>query len=283
MGITAQCHVMVRISADVKRAIDFDKIEGWEADLRAALSGCVTDTTIREIARSNLQFVEDTRDLLFEHAGRDGVIDATLAWIESSSVAAYHGTRLTDAEVLSVQKLGLVPLSAGARRARIHRALSGHPDWANAGSQLDRVLADLGQHNRSGHREGQVHVTLSRAGLENGFNHYLTHGSEFDQHAAFELLGDEGKALLAKDGKKTIVQVAVAGDRALRGCHRYLTIDDLRSRGDVPNLANEFLKAWSYRLAHPSFDPRTLEVDCGLVFKETIPPRWIARLEGLPD
>ena len=182
-----------------------------------------------------------------------------------------------------MRKLGLIPLSAGARRARIDRALSGHPDWAAAQSQIDKVLADLGQHNRDGHREGQVHLTLSRAGLENGFNHYLTHGAEFDQHAAQALLGEGGKALLAKDGEKIIIRALVAGDRALRACHRYLTIEDLRARGDVPNLVNEILKAWSYRLAHPGFDPRTLEVDCGLVFKEAIPPDWIVELETLPD
>jgi hypothetical protein len=182
-----------------------------------------------------------------------------------------------------VRALGLIPLNAGARRARIERALSGHPDWAAAQRQLDKVLADLGQHNRAGHREGQVHLTLSRAGLENGFNHYLTHGAEFDQHAAQALLGDEGEALLAKDGKKTIVRVVVAGNRALQACHPYLTIEDQRARGNVPNLVNELLKAWSYRLAHPGFDPRTLEVDCGLVFKETVPPDWIVKLETLSD
>jgi hypothetical protein len=137
---------------------------------------------------------------------------------------------------------------------------------------MDEVLADLGQRNRGGHRERQVHLTLSRAGLENGFNHYLTHGAEFDQHAATELLGDAGTALLAKDGKKTIIRAIVAGERALQACHPYLTIDDLRSRGDVPNLVNQLLKAWSYRLAQPSFDPRTLEVDCGFVFREAVPP-----------
>jgi hypothetical protein len=265
----------------MKRAIDFDSIKKWEADLRTALSGCVTDTAIFEIARSNPQYVEDARDLLFEHASRDGVIDATLAWLRSSSIAAYHGTRLTDAEVQDVRNLGLVPLSAGARRSRLDRALSGHPRWTAVQSQMDKVLAELGQHNSAGHREGQVHLTLSRAGLAKGFNHYLTHGAEFDQHAAQALLGDEGKALLAKDGKKAIIRVVVTGDHALQACHRYFTIEDLRSRGDVPNLVKEFLEAWAFRLAHPGFDPSTLKVDCGLVFKEAVPPNRISRIEIL--
>jgi hypothetical protein len=58
--------------------IDFDNIEEWEAEPRAALSGCVTDATVRELARSNLEFVEDTRDLLLDQAERDDVIDATI-------------------------------------------------------------------------------------------------------------------------------------------------------------------------------------------------------------
>jgi hypothetical protein len=274
--------MLSKISGIVKRVIDFDSIEEWEADLRAALSSCVTDAAISEIARSNPEYVEDARDLLFKHAERDEVIDATLAWLRSSSINAYHGTRLTDAEIESVRQLGLVPLNAGARRARLDRALSGHPGWAAAQRQMDTVLADLGQNNSSGHREGQVHLTLSRAGLANGFNHYLTHGAEFDQHAAQALLGDEGLVLLAKDGKKTIIRAFIAGDRALQACHPHLTVEDRRSRGDVPNLVDQFLRAWSYRLAHPGFDPRTLEVDCGFVFKETVPPGWIMKIESPP-
>jgi hypothetical protein len=282
--VSSRCGSLSPFRSDfVRRVVDFDRIEEWERDLCAALAGFVTDATIREIARTDLQFVEDTRDLLFERAGRDNVIDATLTWINSSRIAAYHGTRLTDAEVQSVRIHGLVPLCAEARRARIDRAFSGHAHWANVVVRLDQVLEDFGKHDLGGHREGQVHLTLSRAGLESGFNHYLSHGSEFDQRAAFELLGDEGKALLAKDGMKTIVQVVIAGDRALRACHPYFTVDDLRSRGDVPNLVNEVLKVWSYRLAHPGFDPRTLKVDCGLVFKQTILPVWIAKLERLPE
>jgi hypothetical protein len=44
--------------------------------------------------------------------------------------------------------------------------------------QLEETLALFGAANHGGHREGQVHLTISRAGLVQGFNHYLTHGSE---------------------------------------------------------------------------------------------------------
>jgi hypothetical protein len=43
---------------------------------------------------------------------------------------------------------------------------------------------------------GKVHQTVSPAGLTRSFNHYLTHGSEFDLMVAQHFLGTDGKALL---------------------------------------------------------------------------------------
>lgn len=274
---------MSKTSASGAPAIDFDRVRDWGPRLRTALSGCVSDATISKVARTKLEFVEDARDLLFELAGRDAVIDATLTWLSSSDIVAYHGSRLTDDDIRNIRTNGLVPLAASARRPRLERALSSHPDWRTVQTRLDQVLNDLGQNNLAGRREGQVHLTLSRAGLTNNFNHYLTHGAEFDQHAATDLLGEDGKALLAKDGKRTLIQAALTGDNALRACHRYFSVDDLRRRGDVPNLVNEILKAWSFRLFRPRFDPRTLGVDCGFVFNEDVPASWIREIELLPD
>jgi hypothetical protein len=56
-------------------------------------------------------------------------------------------------------------------------------------------------------------------------------------------------------------------------------VEDLRRRGDVPNLVDPFLKAWSFRVAKPGFDPRILEVDCGLVFSTPVSPQWIRAIE----
>lgn len=41
--------------------------------------------------------------------------------------------------------------------------------------KLDTVLQQLGAGGCAGRREGQVHATISRVGLMNGFKHYLTH------------------------------------------------------------------------------------------------------------
>jgi hypothetical protein len=75
----------------------------------------------------------------------------------------------------------------------------------------------------------------------------------------------------------------VPGQEALNASHPHFSIEDIRVHGEVPNIASEFLKAWSYQVAHPEFDPRTLAVDCGMVFRSAVPAAWIANIETLAD
>jgi hypothetical protein len=261
--------------------IDFDDIDDWAPKLASALSQHVPDSVAPQLAVAQPEFIEDARDLLFELTDRDAVIDVTLAWIRSTEIVGYHGTRLTDEEVVSVRANGLVPLKAESRRLRLIRALSQHPKWGGVADQLDVVIHAHGRGSAAGGREDQVYLTLSRAGLIKGFNHYLTHGSEFDQHVAHALLGLDGKKLLTRDGKPRVIRVAVPGLNALDAAHPYFGIDDLRARGDVPNLVNEFLEAWSFRLAYPGFQPRTQKFDCGMMFRLTIPATWIIGFDTL--
>jgi hypothetical protein len=265
----------------IDHLLDFDEIDDWAPKLAAALKDHVPDTVRSRIAVRALEYIEDARDVLFELADRDAIIDATLAWVRSSMLAGYHGTRLTDAEVDLVLAMGLLPLKAEARRDRLIRALSPHPRWGEVAGLLDETIRTHGQGERAGRREDQVHLTLSRSGLTNGFNHYLTHGAEFDQHVAHALLGQEGQDLLGRDGVPRVVQVAVPGAVALDAAHPFFDIDHLRANGDVPNVVDQFLKAWSYRLAHPGFQARTLEVDCGLFFRSAVPASWVVNVETL--
>ena len=126
-----------------------------------------------------------------------------------------------------------------------------------------------------------MHLTLSRHGLVGGFNHYLAFGSEFDQRVAEDLLGSDGKALLATDGQARVIRLSVPGDLALTAANRYLSVDERLARGEVPNLVGDVLSAWSFALAHPSFDCGTLKLDCGLVFYSTVPPSWIMDIDTL--
>lgn len=259
--------------------LDFDKIEDWEASLQLALKECVPLTFPSMLRVADPEYIEDARDVLFDVAGRDAVIDATIAWLRSNTLVGYHGTRLASEEVAAIQVAGLIPLLAKARRKRLIRALSPHPAWEEAKTRLDDVLHRIGVQGQAGKREGQVHLTLSRGGLTTGFNHYLRYGAEFDYHAAHDLLGEEGQSLLATDGDSTLIQVGVPGAIALNAAHPYFSADTLRAREDVPNIVGDFLAAWAYRFRKPSFQPGTQHIDCGMIFYEAVPADWIIEVE----
>lgn len=263
--------------------VDFDDIDDWEPGLSAVLSPHLQDSVGPMLQTAAPEYVEDARDLLFDVTDRDAIIDATLTWIRSVKIAGYHGSRLVDEEIVAIRAEGLIPLNAESRRHRLIRALSAHPTWNNVAGQLDATINDHGTGGAAGRREGQVHLTLSRAGLTGCFNHYLTHGSEFDQHVAYALLGENGKQLLACDGKPTVIQVAVPGSLALEAAHPHFGIDDMRAKGDVPNLVDQFLEVWSYRLAYPGFQSRTLKIDCGMVFRSIVPAAWIVAVDTLAE
>lgn len=259
--------------------INFDDIDDWVPSLDAALASIVPEQIRAVLVQAQPEYVEDALDLLFQMADRDALIDATLEWIRLSEVASYHGSRLAPDDVASIRAHGLIPLRADARRFRLTRALSPHPRWLQVAPELDRALTAYGEGCRGGCREDQVHLTLSRAGLTLGFNHYLTHGAEFDQRVAEELLGSEGEVLLRNDGVPTLVTVSVPGSAALAAAHPHFSIEDVRSNGSVPNLAREFLSAWSYRIAYPGFQAASLEVDCGMVFRAVVPAGWIVGVD----
>ena len=263
--------------------LDFDDSRNWTSLLTAALADLVSETFVETLVTAAPEFVEDAFDLLLAHTDRERVVDAAVGWIRSTTVAGYHGTRLIDADVDSIRDHGLVPLDANARRARLVRALSLHPQWNNVAHRLDSILREHGMGAKAGRREGQVHLTVSRSGLVNGFNHYLTHGSEFDQRVAQDLLGSEGKEILQRDGCARVLRLAVPGELALDATNRFFTVDERLSRGEVPNLVREFLTAWSYGLAHPDFDCATLKLDCGMVFYSTLPPSWVVDVDTLSN
>ena len=168
---------------------DFDDNHTWGPELTAAVGELLTDGVVDKLVTDSPEYIEEARELLFSCADRARIIDATLAWIRSTVIAGYHGDRLNQSEVESIRARGLLPLDAEARRPCLSRALSPHPRWADVEDRLDAALQEYGPGGKAGWREGQVHLTLSRCGLVNGFNHYLTHGSEFDQQVSHEKTG----------------------------------------------------------------------------------------------
>lgn len=264
--------------------IRFDDIDDWFPKLAEALAPHVSPSLLERVRASGDDPDEAPQRILLGGPEREQIIDATLGWIRQQDIAGYHGTRLTDAEVKDVLKNGLVPLQAAQRTARLTRALRVHPRWLEVSGTLSNVLeAHSGLNGAAGSRENQVHLTLSRAGLTDGFNHYLLHGAEFDKHVAYAMLGDEGVSLLAHDGTARVIEFSVPGDDALRAAHPIFSIDDVRRSGEVPNIVNEFLDSWSIRQADAEFQCSALQVDCGMVFRGTVLPRWIERIDTLTD
>lgn len=262
--------------------IRFDDIDNWAPALTDALTPLVPESAKERIRHLTPEYIEDAADLLFEGCSRDLIVDAMLAWIRANAIAGYHGTRLTDAEVAAVRAAGLVPLKATLRRTRLARALGGHPKWPASEARLDAEIDAYGPRGLGGVREDQVHLTVSRAGLTESFNHYLVHGAEFDQCVARALLGDEGLALLAQDGHARVLELAVPGALALTATHPFFTVNDLRSRGELPNLVRQFVQVWSFRQARPTYQSRKLHLDCGMFFRSTVPPDWIVAIDTLP-
>lgn len=254
---------------------DFDRLDIWGPELTARLQDIVSPEVRKHVADSDPEFVEDARDTLFELVDADAVNTAVAQWVSERPIAAYHGSRLTEIEIAAVQAEGLRPLRIEDRRARLVRALSKHDDWAAKAHRVEEALALHGKGERAGRREGQVHLTLSRAGLVRSFNHYLTHGAEVDQHLASHVLGDAGIDLLRQDGAPVVFRCLVPPEIAITACNRY-TIG-------TPYPVPEMVPEWAYWLAKPERAIACIQADCGLVLQTQMPPEWIVGTERFLD
>ena len=230
-----------------------------------------------QLRRANPRYVEDARSLLYSLSDKAAILAATTAWFCSNQVAAWHGSRLTEAEIEAIKQGGLRPLRAEDRRSRIVEALSGHPRWEDVREQLDDQLDRLGRGIGVGRREGQVHLTISRHELTRGFNHYLVEGSEFDGHVANILLGAEGRAEMAMRGRPVLFGFAIPGERAFEACNPFGWHED-----DGPNPIRQILAAWSYRLAHPGWRSAEYGLDAGVVFHAHLEPELLVIVD-FPD
>lgn len=255
--------------------IIFDHPRTWEHGLIAAL-GDLYQERLTALQQPH-EYPEDSLDTLLA-SNRESIRRITLGWIAQNTVAAFHGTKVTTEELRNITTEGLLPLNPEVRVARLTRALSAHPEWASIAPGIANVIARANATNEFGTRTGQVHLTLSKSGLENFFNHYVTLGSEFDQKIAFKVLGQQGMELLCSDGTSHILQFSIPGDLAITAANRFRSIEDAIARGEVPNIAHELLTTLSARALRPDFDPAALMVDCGLIFHNSVPPEWMTTL-----
>jgi hypothetical protein len=261
---------------------DFDHIEAWGPGLRRELAVAVPGDVSQAIASGKPKLIEDARDIFLRKVDQKVVLGLVVNWLKLQTIFAYHGSRLTVKEIVDVRRDGLRVLKAVDREQRLRTILSAHPRWPTVERSLTEVVDAYGVNwlqNNSGHREGSVHATISRAGLIKLFSHYLRYGSEFDQVVSQRLLGDEGVELLSGYGSPVIFKIAVPGAVALHAANGYLPELPL----GLPHLVREVLDAWAFWLANPTFSMQMLEVDCGLKFSTDIPPEWIIDCEQVAD
>lgn len=188
---------------------DFDTIDEWEPHIAKVLAPLLPVDIAERVRREKPEYVEDARDIVIQYGDIGKIGIAILGWLERSTVLAYHGTRLTPEEAASVERDGFLPLKVANRKTRLERALAGHPQWPQAIARLEEVFADYAS-GCAGAREGQVHFTLSRAGL-GSFDHYITHGAEVDHHIARELVGNDAFNVRITDNRTDIDLIKANG------------------------------------------------------------------------
>jgi len=257
---------------------DFDRVENWGPALGSALSDLIPSDIGAIVAHADPQFIEDARDKVLASGDARRIAERLWSWLKARPVYAYHGSRLLPQEVAAIRAEGLQPLIATARIERLRLMLGSHPKWKEAEPRLQAAVERFGAGNCMGHREGQVHLTVSRSGLVKGFNYYLRQGSEFDWHVTGDLLGAGGQSLLQAQGEATLFRIRVPGAAALSACNPFIEL----SR-DLPNLVSETLAVWAFRLAHPTYSSASLQLDCGMIFKEAVPATWIDAVMAIKD
>ena len=192
--------------------IDYDSIDNWMPSLSSALEAVVPAALVQKLAsRIKPELIEDSAELFEHHASFELVWTSVVGWIQSNSVRAYHGTRLDEDGLVSLQQHGLHPLLAADRKAPLIAALRHHPRWPEVSVRLEDELLRHGPKQKMGRREGQVHLTLSRSGLQYSFNHSLRFGAEFDQRVAYALC----VATLGQHRLPYLVEVGLSGSEAL--------------------------------------------------------------------
>ncbi|MHB1021893.1 MAG: hypothetical protein ACYC46_11185 [Acidobacteriaceae bacterium] len=256
---------------------DFDDIHLWGPKLFVHISSMVSLTSAGSIIRARKpEFLEDAAEIFFSDVYQEKArfTASVLAWIKTQTVAAYHGSRLDAADIDGVRQNGLIVLSAERRREYLRKKLSTDSRWCE--DKFNAVMKKLDDGQFWGKREGQVHATISRGGLVNGFNHYLKYGSEFDQCVVSLLFGDTGKELLARYGIPVLVRLAIPGEKALAAANPYILDPD-----GCPNLVREVIRVWTYWLANSTLEVANLKYDCGLIFNHDVLPEWISSVDKI--
>lgn len=264
--------------------INYDNFETWQRSFGEVVARLLGEKAVKNLASSTFEYIEDAGDIVVSHSDIETVSSEIQNWILGHEFCVFHGTRLLPKEIHSIQQEGLRPLSATDREPRLREILGCHPKWHFVENRLLGVIEDVGPKGKQGGREGQVHFSLSRSGLVNGFDHYLKYGSEFDQHVAYRLFGNQsGLDFLNSKTVPVLIHASFSGEQLIKGAHPYFSYSDVVGMGEVPGLARTFLNAWAFKVSNPGFEIEKLRTDCCMMEHVATPPERILIIEELGD
>jgi hypothetical protein len=265
------------------RIIDYDQIDDWSPWFGDMVSSVAPEGLLASLKASAPQYLEDARGHLLRGLDQTKLVEHLNSQLVGSEVRVYHGTRVTADGARDILEAGLRPLYLVDRGDALTAIFGQHPDWSSRSELLGQQLHRFGvgwEKGGAGRREdGCVHVCLSRAGLLNRCNHYLTHGAEVDQHIANELFPDgSGLALLARNRSAKLVSFRAPFPEAAAAANPH----GLRAN-EIPNLLRMLITAWAYKVAKPDFSPATEEDGSALKFRGAIAAERIERIEDIDD
>ena len=212
--------------------IYYDAFDTWGDSFGEFVLPLIGQKYLDQLGNADFEYIEDAGEFVSGITGVKRISSEIFNWVSRNEFCVFHGTRLLPSELKSLIAVGLKPLEALSRQERLSEIFSRHEDWGWVKEGLIEVLRDVGPRERDGRREQQIHFSLSKTGLVNGFNHYLTHGSEFDQRVASRLFSDDsGLRLLRSETTPYLVHVKISGQKLIQGAHPFFSYQDIVDMG----------------------------------------------------
>jgi hypothetical protein len=246
--------------------IDYDRLRTWSPWFSAAVTKVAGPAIIEAARASKPEYVENARRFFEDEIGVQRLVSGLSEELRPCSVRVYHGTRLSESELISVKSAGLRPLTLAERKPLLTGLFEAHPEWPKVKHRLDDIIRGLGvdwERSGVGRREdGCIHVCLSRAGLTLGCNHYLNNGAEVDQHVASLLFDSErAREFLRANRTPWLISFTAPFEEAARAASPW----GFRQH-EMPSLLRSLLQVWAFSLSDSTFRVGSLRDGVALRF-----------------
>lgn len=211
----------------------------------------VPASAISNIRNLAPRFLEDPRNHLFELFGRNYIRRRLAAHLQNCSIKFFHGTRLSQADLESVKRSGLLPLNLADRRQGLIEILKKHPLWDDVSVGFDDALQMYGRKHTLGSREnGCVYACFSRSALLKGCTHYLQNGAEVDDFIGHHLFGNASADEFFNRYRSPYI---ISFDLSFAEAARYSTSFQEQETGE-DIIVDKLLCYWAYSLTTPDFE-----------------------------